>query len=83
MTLLGPQVLGSLPPDRAALLTGQTYFPGLISGPFGHGLRIVFTVAGALCVIAAVASWMRGGRYVHVEADAATMLSEAEESMRA
>jgi hypothetical protein len=82
-TLLGPRVLGSLPPGKAAFLTGQSYFPGLISGPFGHGLRIVFTVAAVLCVIAAVASWLRGGRYVHVEGEEATMLSEAEESMSA
>jgi MFS family permease len=82
-TLLGPQVLGSLPPGKAAFLTGQSYFPGLISGPFIHGLRIVFTVAALLCVIAAVASWLRGGRYVHAEQEDVTMLSEAEESMSA
>jgi MFS family permease len=82
-TLLGPRVLGSLPPGKAAFLTGQSYFPGLISGPFSHGLRIVFTVAAVLCVIAAVASWMRGGRYVHAEQDETTMLSEAEESISA
>jgi MFS family permease len=81
--LLGPQVLGSLPPGKAAFLTGQSYFPGLISGPFIHGLRIVFTVAALLCVIAAVASWLRGGRYVHAEQEDVTMLSEAEESMSA
>jgi hypothetical protein len=46
-------------------------------------LRIVFTVAAVLCVIAAVASWMRGGRYVHAEQDETTMLSEAEESISA
>jgi MFS family permease len=66
-TLLGPQVLGSLPPGRAAFLTGQSYFPRLISGPFAHGLRIVFTAAALLCLVAAVASWLRGGRYVHGE----------------
>jgi MFS family permease len=82
-TLLGPRVLSSLPGGKAAFLTGQSYFPGLISGPFGHGLRIVFTVAAVLCVIAAVASWMRGGRYVHGEQEESTMLSEAEESMSA
>jgi MFS family permease len=79
-TLLGPRVLGSLPPGRAAFLTGQTYFPQLISGPFAHGLRIVFTAAALLCVIAAIASWLRGGRYVHSEA---TILSEADESVSA
>jgi MFS family permease len=79
-TLLGPQVLDSLPPARAAFLTGQTYFPQLISGPFAHGLRIVFTAAALLCLVAAVASWLRGGRYVHREAPAT---SKAEESMPA
>ncbi len=43
----------------------------------------MFTVAAVLCVIAAVASWMRGGRYVHGEQEESTMLSEAEESMSA
>ncbi|SRR6266540_2738593 len=32
-----------------------------------HGLRIVFTAAALLCLVAAVASWLRGGRYVHGE----------------
>jgi hypothetical protein len=82
-TLLGPQVLGALPPGKAAFLTGQRYFPELISGPFAHGLRIVFTTAALLCVIAAVASWMRGGRYVHVEEGERGMLSEPEESVSA
>jgi MFS family permease len=82
-TLLGPQVLGSLPPGKAAFLTGQSYFPGLISGPFSHGLRIVFTAAAVLCVIAAVASWLRGGHYVHAEQEDVTMLSEAEEQVSA
>jgi hypothetical protein len=81
-TLLGPQVLGSLPPGRAAFLTGQTYFPQLISGPFVHGLRIVFTAAALLCLVAALASWLRGGRYVHQEQEA-RVSSKAEESMPA
>jgi MFS family permease len=82
-TLLGPQVLGSLPPGRAAFLTGPSYFPRLISGPFAHGLRIVFTAAALLCLVAAVASWMRGGRYVHREGAEPTIPSEAEESVLA
>jgi hypothetical protein len=34
--------------------------PGLNSGPFHHGLSIVFTFALARCLIAAGASWLRG-----------------------
>jgi MFS family permease len=66
-TLLGPHVLGSLPSSHVAYLTGKTYFPQLISKPFMHGLRIVFSAATIMSVIAAAASWMRGARYVHTD----------------
>ncbi len=63
-TLLGP-VITKLPPSHAAYLTGHTFFPSLISGPFSHGLAIAFDFAIAACLIAAVASLLRGGKYVH------------------
>ncbi len=66
-TLLGPHVLGALPPTHAAYLTGKAFFPQLISKPFMHGLRIVFSAAALMSVIAAAASWLRGGKYVHDE----------------
>jgi MFS family permease len=66
--LLGPTgALGHLPAGHAALLTGQKFFPGLISQPFHHGLVIVFSMAIGVLVIAAIASALRGGRYVHDE----------------
>jgi hypothetical protein len=58
-------VLNHLPASNVAVLTGHTFFPRLISGPFHHGLVIVFSVAMAILVIAAIASALRGGRYVH------------------
>jgi len=64
-TLLGPQLLGALPPAKAAYLTGTTFFPRLIAGPFLRGLRIAFTSSLVMCLVAAAASWLRGGRYVH------------------
>lgn len=45
-------------------ITGKTFFPHLIADPFLHGLEIAFLASMVLCVLAAVASWMRGGRYV-------------------
>jgi hypothetical protein len=36
--------------------------------PFHHGLQVVFAVAAALAAVAALASLLRGGRYVHPEA---------------
>ncbi|HYX83387.1 MAG TPA: MFS transporter, partial [Gaiellales bacterium] len=62
--LLGP-ALHHLPPGHAAYLTGRAFFPRLISGPFAAGLREAFDFAMVACLVAAAASWMRGGRYVH------------------
>jgi hypothetical protein len=59
-SLLGP-ALKTLSPARQATVTGHAFFPGLISGPFHHGLAIVFTFALIVCLIAAWASWLRGG----------------------
>jgi MFS family permease len=63
-TLLG-HVLTTLPAKNAAYLTGHSFFPSLISAPFEHGLEIAFDFAIAACLIAAVASLLRGGKYVH------------------
>ena len=63
-TLLGPAI-SKLPASHAAYLTGHTFFPSLISAPFEHGLAVAFIFAIAACLIAAVASLLRGGRYVH------------------
>jgi MFS family permease len=63
-TLLGP-ALSKLPPSHAAYLTGHSFFPSLISGPFSSGLHIAFDFAIAACLIAALASLLRGKKYVH------------------
>jgi MFS family permease len=65
-TLLGP-ALSSLPAAKASYVTGTTFFPQLISGPFIQGLRIVFSASVVLSLVAAAASWARGGKYVHEE----------------
>src|SRR6476469_4751450 len=62
--LLGPS-LHHLPAANATYLTGRSFFPSLISGPFASGLDEAFDFASVACLIAAAASWMRGGRYVH------------------
>jgi hypothetical protein len=62
--------LATLPAASRHALTGRTFFPHLIAVPFQHGLMVVLAVATALSVIAALASLLRGGRYVHpVDAD--------------
>src|ERR1700761_1132389 len=61
--LLGPSgVLTKLPAASQAELTGRTFFPSLLSGPFHSGLIVVFSVSAALSVLAAMASLLRGKR---------------------
>jgi MFS family permease len=57
--------LSSLPAASQRVLTGRQFFPELISGPFQHGLSVVFGVSAALAAVAALASLLRGGRYIH------------------
>ncbi|MGV9271044.1 MFS transporter [Kitasatospora sp. NPDC003701] len=58
--LLGPNVLGQLPPGNAQTLTGREFFPQLISGPFHDGLVVVFWFAIVLSLLGAAASLVRG-----------------------
>jgi hypothetical protein len=69
--LLAPSgVLATLPASAQQTITGRRFFPDLISVPFHQGLIVVFAVAAGLSALAAVASLLRGGRYVHLEATA-------------
>ncbi len=59
--LLAPTgLLHTLPAHNVAVLTGRQFFPNLISGPFHHGLMIVFTAAAVMSVAGAAVSWLRG-----------------------
>lgn len=64
-SLLGPTALAQLPASDAAYLTGRGFFPSLISGPFADGLAVAFAFAIVACLVAAVASALRGGKYVY------------------
>jgi EmrB/QacA subfamily drug resistance transporter len=66
-TLIPLQVLQALPSTQAAVITSRTFFPQLISDAFHHGLDEVFIFSIVMCLIAAGASWLRGGRYVYRE----------------
>jgi MFS family permease len=59
--LVGGNVLGKLPAHQHQILTGHSFFPHLISGSFSSGLHDAFLFAIVACLIAAVASWSRGG----------------------
>jgi MFS family permease len=72
-TLLGPHALRALPTGQAQTITGRSFFPQLISSPFHTALVYAFVFAIIACLIAVVASVLRGGKYhYHAAADAAT-----------
>jgi uncharacterized ion transporter superfamily protein YfcC len=72
-TLLGPHVLSTLPPAQAHVLTGRAFFPHLIASPFHTALVYAFVFAIVACLVAAVASMMRGGKYHHEEVERAVI----------
>ena len=65
--LLGP-VLPHLSHAHAAYLTGRSFFPRLIAPPFMNGLHTAFDFAILACVLAAVASWLRGPKFIYSDA---------------
>jgi MFS family permease len=65
--LLGPHVLAGLSAHNQAAVTGSSFFPTLVSGPFRDGLHAAFLFAITACLVAAAASLLRGGRMVHDE----------------
>jgi hypothetical protein len=65
--LLGPAVLSKLPQATQAHLLARTYFPHLIERAFGNGLHTAFDFAIVASLVAAGASWLRGGKYVYSE----------------
>src|SRR5579875_86107 len=64
--LLGP-VAAHLPASQLAVLTGRSFFPRLMSSPFSTALSDAFTFSFVACLVAAAASWLRGGKYHYVE----------------
>ena len=57
--LLPPLVQQQLAPADLNILLSTTFFPTLIAEPFMVGLRTVFYVGAAMCVLGAVASALR------------------------
>lgn len=66
-SLLGSQSATHVTNSQWATLTGKHFFPSLIQSPFHHGLVIVFTLAIAMSLVAALFSAFRGTRYIHEE----------------
>ncbi len=69
-------VLHTLPHAQAAYLTGRQFFPRLIATPFADGLHLAMYFAALTSLIAAVASLLRGGRYIHTAEPLAEEIGE-------
>ncbi len=65
--LVGAHALSQLTVAQQHALTGRSFFPGLISAPFRAGLHAALDFAIVASLLAAGASWLRGGRYVYSE----------------
>jgi MFS family permease len=63
--LLGTHALAALPAHDHAVLTGHTFFPTLIAAPFRNGLHVAFAFAIIACLVAALASALRGRAYTN------------------
>jgi MFS family permease len=60
--LLGPHVLSQLTPPQRASVTGESFFPSLITDSFKDGLHTAFNFAIVMCLLGAACSWTRGGK---------------------
>jgi hypothetical protein len=76
--LVGPHVLAQLSASQRATLTSRTFFPSVISGPFQTGLRTALDFAIGMSLLAAAASWVRGGKYHYAEPEQLAPLLEPE-----
>ena len=66
--LISPDVMSSLPVHTQQVMASREFFPSIISGPFRDGLHAACDSAVIACLLAAGCSWLRGGKYVYVEA---------------
>ena len=62
---LPSSVVSSIPTSTMSYITGSTFFPNAISSPFMTALREAFIIGAVMCIIAAICSAFRGGKYVH------------------
>jgi MFS family permease len=62
-------VLHQLPAHTVQTLTSTQFLPGLLTTPFHNGLIVVFVLAAVLAALGAVVSLLRGGVYIHDEAE--------------
>ncbi len=65
LVLLPQNSIASIPKANLTTITGTKFFPNLVSVPFAQGIHEVLVAAAIMAGIAAVASALRGKRYIY------------------
>jgi MFS family permease len=60
LNTLPASLVSTIPKTTITYLTGSTFFPNAISGPFMTALREAFIIGAVLCILAAICSALRG-----------------------
>lgn len=66
-SLIGASTLKTLPAATRTVLLSKQFFPHAIAPAVMSSLHLAFYISAAMSAVAAVASYLRGGRYVHGE----------------
>ncbi|MHB2036458.1 MAG: MFS transporter [Nitrososphaerales archaeon] len=76
-------LINSLSANTLSTLEGKHWFPAVIASPFMSALALSFYIAAALSFVAAIASVLRGGAYIHGLQAGGKKKSAVEESEQA
>jgi EmrB/QacA subfamily drug resistance transporter len=68
---LPASLVSTIPQTTLNYLTGSTFFPNAISGPFMIALREAFIIGAVMCIVAAVCSALRGGKQANIPKETA------------
>jgi hypothetical protein len=79
LATLYPSAYGMIPSSTLTYLQGQYFFPNAIAPAFMSALQLSFYIGAALSVAAAVASLLRGERYIHEAEQANEIVKKVEE----
>jgi MFS family permease len=74
--LAGTTALHHVSAAQASYMTSRGFFPTVIQSAFEKGMHFALYAAVAACLIAAVCSILRGGKYVHEEIPAAPAVAK-------
>jgi hypothetical protein len=62
---LPPGLYNLIPNASIPVLESRSFFPNAVAPAFLQGIDLAFAISAGLTALAAIASLMRGGRYIH------------------